>query len=255
MENVRLISLYSGSKGNSMLIGCGADEILIDAGRSLRALTTALRSVGSDLSRIKAIFITHEHSDHTSALEMLSKQYRIPVHMAEASAEQLLATARYLQNNLVVHPPLFEVTVGDLTVRSFPTPHDANCCVGYSIVLPDGSRIGYATDIGHITEEVRSGLLGARAVVLESNHDLEMLRCGPYPASLKARILSPRGHLSNADCCTFLSELAASGTKDVLLAHLSENNNDPDTALCAARKAGFGMHIDVAREGEPVRLL
>ncbi|MBQ5389349.1 MAG: MBL fold metallo-hydrolase, partial [Clostridia bacterium] len=112
MENVSLISLYSGSKGNCTYLRCGEDEILIDAGRSLRALTCALQSVGGDLSRIKAIFITHEHSDHVSALEMLSKKYHIPIHMTEDSAKKVLATTTYVKNNLVCHPPMYAETVG-----------------------------------------------------------------------------------------------------------------------------------------------
>ena len=155
MENVSLISLYSGSKGNSTYIRVGADEILIDAGRSLRALTSALNSIGSDIARIKAIFITHEHSDHISALEMLSKKFRIPIHITEESAKKLLATTLYVKNNIIRHSPIFEEKIGGITVRSFPTPHDSDMSVGYTVVLPSGEKIGYATDIGHITDEIR----------------------------------------------------------------------------------------------------
>lgn len=256
MENVSLISLYSGSKGNCTYIRAGSDEILIDAGRSLRALSSALNSIGSDLSRIKAIFITHEHSDHTSALEMLSKKYRIPVHITETSAKKVLATTRYAAQNLVCHSPLYEVEVGELKIRSFPTPHDSDMSVGYTVSMPDGEKIGYATDIGHITSEIRENLLGSSAVVLESNHDADMLRDGPYPAWLKMRIGSPRGHLSNSDCAAFLPELAASGTRDVLLAHLSAENNTPSAALeCAKCACCKNLRICVAKEGEPTKLL
>lgn len=256
MENVSLISLYSGSKGNCTYIRAGNDEILIDAGRSLRALSSALGSIGSDITRIKAIFITHEHSDHTSALEMLSKKYRIPVHITETSAKKVLATTRYAAQNLVCHPPLYEVEVGGLTIRSFPTPHDSDMSVGYTVSMPDGEKIGYATDIGHITNEIRENLIGSSAVVLESNHDTDMLRDGPYPSWLKMRIGSPRGHLSNTDCAAFLPELAASGTRDVLLAHLSAENNTPSAALeCAKCACCEGLHICVAKEGEPTKLL
>ncbi|MBQ8835879.1 MAG: MBL fold metallo-hydrolase [Clostridia bacterium] len=255
MENVSLVSLYSGSKGNCTYIRVGSDEILIDAGRSMRALTSALTSVGGDISRIKAIFITHEHSDHISALEMLSKKFRIPIHMTEDSAKKVLATTSYVKSNLICHSPLFEEKIGDITVRSFPTPHDSDMSVGYTIGLPSGEKIGYATDIGHITREIRENLLGSSAVVIESNHDLQMLHDGPYPAWLKVRIGSPRGHLSNADCSAFLPELVASGTRDILLAHLSGENNTPAEALKAAMSLNLGIHIDVAREGEPTRLI
>lgn len=256
MENVSLVSLYSGSKGNCTYIRCGEDEILIDAGRSLRALMSALSSIGGDITRIKAIFITHEHTDHVSALEMLSKKYRIPIHITEDSAKKVLATTTYVQSNLVRHPPLYEESVGALTVRSFPTPHDSDMSVGYTIELPSGEKIGYATDIGCITPVIRENLLGSAAVVLESNHDPAMLRDGPYPAWLKVRIGGNHGHLSNADCSAFLPELIASGTKDILLAHLSAENNTPDVALtCAKCACCEGFHVCVARESEPTKLL
>lgn len=256
MENVSLVSLYSGSKGNCTYIRAGQDEILIDAGRSLRALSSALSSIGGDLERIKAIFITHEHSDHVSALEMLSKKYRIPIHITEDSAKKVLATTSYVKNNLICHSPIFEEKIGGLTVRSFPTPHDSDMSVGYTIELSNGEKIGFATDIGHITSVIRENLLGSSAVVLESNHDMKMLENGPYPAWLKMRIGSPHGHLSNSDCAAFIPELIASGTQDIMLAHLSGENNAPDVALkCAKCACCENFHICVARESEPTKLL
>lgn len=256
MENVSLISLYSGSKGNSTYIRCGSDEILIDAGRSLRALTNALTNIGSNIERIKAIFITHEHSDHISALEMLSKKFHIPIHMTEESAKKVLSTTSYVKNNIICHSPVFEEKIGDISVRSFPTPHDSDMSVGYTIGLPSGEKIGYATDIGHITSEIRKNLLGSTAVVIESNHDIKMLENGPYPAWLKMRIGSQNGHLSNRDCAAFIPELIANGATDIMLAHLSEENNAPDVALeCAKCACCEGFHLCVARESEPTKLL
>lgn len=256
MENVSLISLYSGSKGNCTYIRCGEDEILIDAGRSFKALSSALTSIGSGIDRIKAIFITHEHSDHISALEMISKKFNIPIHITEESAKKVLATTSYVKNNIIRHTPLFEEQIGGMTVRSFPTPHDSDMSVGYTVSLPDGKKIGYATDIGHITDTIRENLLGSTAVVIESNHDTDMLRNGSYPSWLKIRISSSNGHLSNTDCSAFLPELIASGAKDILLAHLSDENNSPDTALsCAKCVCCENFHICVAKENEPTRLL
>ncbi|MBQ9428456.1 MAG: MBL fold metallo-hydrolase [Clostridia bacterium] len=248
-------TLYSGSKGNCTWIACGGDLVLIDAGRSAKSLCDGLRAVGLDIARVRAIFITHEHSDHIGALEMLSKKYDIPIHMAAPSAEKLLPTTVYLQKNIILHPPLFSERVGGMTVSSFCTPHDSEMSVGYRIELADGRRIGYATDIGHITDEISDGLAGAFAVVLESNHDPEMLQNGRYPLWLKARIASPRGHLSNTDCAAFLPRLAAGGTAHVLLAHLSAENNRPALALRTAQAACPALHILVAKEGEPTRLL
>ena len=255
MENVSLISLYSGSKGNCTYFKCGDDEILIDAGRSFRALTTALNSIGGNIERIKAIFITHEHSDHISALEMLSKKINIPIHITEDSAKKLISTTSYAKNNIICHSPLYEEQIGGILVRSFPTPHDSDMSVGYTITLPDGKKIGYATDIGHITPTIRENLLGSAAVVLESNHDINMLRDGPYPAWLKVRIESAIGHLSNRDCAAFIPELIASGTKDIMLAHLSGENNTPDIALECAKCVCGNCRVCIARESEPTRLL
>ena len=251
----RIYPLFSSSKGNSTYIGSKSEGILIDDGVSFSRLKKALELSGISLDAIKAVFVTHEHSDHVSALEMLSKKYHIPIHMTEDSAKKVLATTTYVKNNLVCHPPMYAETVGALTVRSFPTPHDSDMSVGFTIGLPSGEKIGYATDIGHITDAIRENLLGSAAVVIESNHDAEMLMDGPYPAWLKMRIRSPRGHLSNSDCCAFLPELAANGTRDILLAHLSAENNTPGTALRAALDTQLGIHIDVARESEPTKLI
>ena len=228
---MRLISLYSGSKGNAIFIRVGKDAILIDAGKSARALCNALREIGSDISEIRAIFVTHDHHDHTSALEMLSKKHDIPIHITERSAE-IFEGERYshIRERLVIHPPLFEVEVGSLRVRSFVTPHDSRMSVGYRIEL-EGCSVGVATDLGHVSDAVSDALIGCQAVMLESNHDIDMLESGPYPAFLKQRILSKRGHLSNSDSALFAAQLAAKGTKSFLLAHLSGENNTPSLAL------------------------
>ena len=255
MEDLQFCTLYSGSKGNCTYIRAGGDAILIDAGRSLRALCGGLAAVGSDISRVRAVFVTHEHADHTSALEMLSKKYGIPIHITEQSAERLFPSTRYLQANAVLHPPLYSVRVGGMEISSFTTPHDSDMSVGYVIRLSDGRKLAYATDIGHITDEIDENLHGAEAVVLESNHDTQMLEGGSYPAWLKARIASDYGHLSNEACGKFLPRLYEGGTRHVLLAHLSAENNTPRLALDSAKAACPKMDIVVAREGEPTRLL
>ena len=228
---MRVISLYSGSKGNSTLISAGGANILVDAGQSARRLTDALKAVEISPDSIDAIFITHEHSDHISALEVFLKKHPIPVHITEKSARKLLEKGlTYLDECLRLHPPLFTEQIKGLTVTSFPTPHDSMCSVGYRFKYNDGERereIGFATDIGYVSDAISEGLMGCEAVVLESNHDVEMLKNGSYPYDLKQRILSRRGHLSNSDCAVFASELCANGAKNILLAHLSEENNHP----------------------------
>lgn len=235
MKELRIVTLYSGSGGNSVYIRVADTAILIDAGKSARTLCNSLKAIGSDIGEISAIFITHDHHDHISALEVLSKKHEIPIHMTYASAKAFdRCPDSSIHSRLVLHDPEYTETVGELTVRSFRTPHDSRMSVGYRIEFCDGERVrafGVATDIGYVTDEIRRGLCGCEAVVLESNHDVDMLMKGPYPYELKRRIRSNRGHLSNKDSALFASELAASGTRAFMLAHLSEENNEPSLAL------------------------
>lgn len=236
MVNYRIISLYSGSSGNSFLILTPRARLLIDAGKNARALTRALDEVGVPIDSIDAIFITHDHTDHISALPVLLKHHPIPVHAVEATAQVIDRTVSACAADCILrHRPLFCETVGDVTVRSFITPHDSEFSVGYRMEITDEQgvvhAVGYATDLGYVTEDVRAALLGCESVVLESNHDRDMLLTGPYPYQLKQRILSRYGHLSNDDCAAFVGELAEQGMRHLMLAHLSEQNNDPEIAF------------------------
>ena len=252
--------LYSGSTGNAALLCAGDTAVLIDAGRSAKCLCAAIQSAGVDPAAIKAIFLTHEHNDHIAALEVFLKRHPIPVHAAGASAERLLTKAGdHLRAALIPHPPLFCETVGDLTFTSFRTSHDSAESVGYRIAVQGEGQtryLGYATDLGVVTPDVEQGLLGCEGVVLECNHDPEMLMTGPYPYDLKRRVASRRGHLSNADCAVFSTRLAANGLKRLLLAHLSETNNLPDLALCEVKAAlaGTGVHVAAASPTEITEL-
>ena len=238
----RLCTLYSGSKGNAAYLETPTARILIDAGKNARTLTTSLHDIGVDVDTIDAIFITHEHTDHVSALEVLTKKHRIPVYMLYNSALRFKDTQpQALCSCLQIREKApFSEVIGGVTVTAFETPHDSRASVGYRFEFCDGDHtvcIGYATDIGYITEEIRAGLTGCEAVVLESNHDEQMLMDGPYPYDLKLRIRSNRGHLSNADSASLAADLAAHGTRAFLLAHLSEENNDPTLALDEALSA------------------
>ncbi len=258
-------TLYSGSSGNSVYFNLCGHEFLIDAGKSARTLCASLSEIGADISRIEAIFVTHEHTDHIGALEVLTKKHHIPVHVASRSAIKLKNLGSGgLNGCLVEHPPIYEESLGDVRISSFVTPHDSMASVGYRIEFieeDNGEKhchaIGLATDIGHIDESIRHGLMGCRDVILESNHDVDMLMCGPYPEVLKMRILSARGHLSNSDCAAFAAELCEKGTKNILLAHLSEENNDPELALSETLSsvADSSIHIAVASRDLPVRLI
>ena len=230
-----IATLYSGSTGNAAYICAGGAKILIDAGKCTRTLCASLNELGVSIDEIDAIFLTHEHRDHTGALEVLTKKHPIPIHVTKKSALRLTAKPdSALAGCIVTHTPIFHEFVKDLRVTSFPTPHDSRESVGYHLEFEDENgithMIGYATDIGHISTHVRNGLMGCESVVLESNHDPEMLWGGPYPYDLKERIASRWGHLSNPDCAEFTAELTANGTKNILLAHLSQENNDPQLA-------------------------
>ena len=236
----RMGTLFSGSTGNCTYIETPHARILIDAGKCTKTLLSALSEIGVSPDSIDAIFITHEHNDHISALPVLSKKCRIPVYMVYESARKYEKNPpRELCECLVLQRDTdFSVEIGDMTVTAFPTPHDSRASVGYRITvtgepvdgLCESVALGVATDIGYVTESIREGLRGCRSVVVESNHDLEMLREGPYPYDLKQRILSRRGHLSNPDCADLCAYLALHGTVDFLLAHLSEQNNVPEIA-------------------------
>lgn len=253
-------TLASSSKGNSIYVRLGDDEILIDAGISCKRLCDALRGIDTDISRIKAVFVTHEHSDHVSGLETLAKKYNIPIHITEPSARAYLCSSKAASaaSTAIIHPILYSETVGALVVRSFATPHDSAASVGY--VVSDGTpehTLAVATDIGTVTDEVSDALIGCENVILESNHDENMLLCGSYPYELKRRILSDFGHLSNEAAAAFVSHLAASGTKRILLAHLSQDNNLPELAYHSSLAVleGKNVFLGVAAPNEPTKLV
>ena len=236
MPNYRLCTLYSGSGGNAAYLETPTARILIDAGKCTRTLIASLRSVGVEPDSLDAIFITHDHNDHVAALEVLAKKHPIPVHILYKSAlryrdtqpEALCGCFRLYEK------APFTTRVGEVTVTAFETPHDSRASVGYRFEFPDGNsviRVGYATDIGHVSETLREGIMGCETVVLESNHDVDMLMNGPYPYDLKLRIRGRRGHLSNRECADLCAELAEQGMMNLLLAHLSEENNHPDLAF------------------------
>lgn len=262
-ENYKICSLYSGSGGNSTFISAGGVNILIDAGKSAKSLCCALSSIGISPESIDAIFVTHEHTDHVSALQTFSHKYRADIHMLLSCAKKKFYGLRdeALFSKMVFHEdPNFEVSVGALKVKAFPTPHDSFGSVGYRFSFMDGDKqvnIGFATDIGHVTNEVRDNLLGCQSVIIESNHDEIMLMEGNYPYELKLRIHSKRGHLSNSECAALAALLTVNGTKNIMLAHLSEENNLPQIAYneSLVAIANPEIKLTVAAPAHPVWLI
>ena len=204
----RFCTLYSGSEGNAAYLETPSARILIDAGRCARTLTASLRQLGVSPEELDAVFITHEHRDHIAALEVLTRKHPLPVHMLlDCAMRYRDSQAEALCSCLVLYrQPYFTATVGDVTVRAFPTLHDSRASVGYRFEF-GGISVGYMTDTGCVTDRMEQMLSGCEAVVLESNHDEQLLLSGPYPYDLKLRIRSNRGHLSNRDAAA----LAARG--------------------------------------------
>ena len=235
-EDLVVYTLASGSSGNAVYIRSGEVELLIDAGISKKRIECAMNSVGSTLSNITAIFITHEHSDHISSLDMITKHHKIPIYLTSPSAEAILGQPRFIHAAECARPQSiqFDISLGRLNIRSFPTPHDSAASVGYVVTTPDSSA-AVATDIGHITSDIESALYGVKNVILESNHDVNMLLSGPYSYPLKCRILSDYGHLSNEAASIFAASLCEHGTSRLLLAHLSRENNFPELAIETTR--------------------
>ena len=235
-ENYKICSLYSGSKGNCTYICAGGASILIDAGKSAKCLCATLSEIGVSPESIDAIFVTHEHTDHVSALQTFSHKFNADIHILLSSAKKKFYGLRdeALFSKMVFHDsPDFEVEIKGLKIKAFPTPHDSCGSVGYRFTVMDGenqTHIGFATDIGYVTDEVRDNLLGCESVIIESNHDEIMLMEGSYPYELKLRIRSKKGHLSNTECAALSALLSVNGTKNIMLAHLSEENNVPEVA-------------------------
>lgn len=248
----RLCPLFSGSSGNSYYIGSRSAGVLIDCGRNARQLDGMLRLCGIDPLAIQAVLVTHEHTDHTNGLRVFCKKYSLPVY---ASAGTLRAVARSAEGLDLREMPE-SVELAGMEVEAFPVSHDCAQPVGYRVRTEDGRRFCLATDLGYLSHEVKGALLGCDAVVIESNHDVELLRNGPYPYHLKRRILSDQGHLSNGVCAQFLPELLKSGTRRFLLGHLSRENNRPQLAVDAAvgelTKAGYTRDVDYILEVAPV---
>lgn len=236
-DSIRIISLYSGSKGNCTYLSIDGVEFLIDAGGSFKSLKTALEAIGTSVSNISHIFITHEHIDHIGSLNVMLKRFSPFVHMQKSSAFSLYDKYPALNGRITEHAPIYTTALGSFTVSSFVLSHDSSGCLGY-VVYKDGKKLfGSMTDTGYVSDEMRNNILGCKYAMCEANHDVDMLLYGPYPPSVKERILSRFGHLSNFECATLVRELLECGSEKVLLAHLSEENNTPETALAAINSA------------------
>ncbi len=226
--------LASGSEGNSIYLRSGNRALLIDAGLSAAGLRKRMSSAGVPESELEAIVITHEHSDHIKGVRVLSGKLGVPVYANQKTAG---AASLGIADSQLIRFRTGEVfCAGGFRLLPFPVPHDASDPVGFQIT--DGPfRVGIATDLGSITTEVITGLSNCNMVILESNHDREMLLNGPYHPKLKERIDGPFGHLSNEDAASLAASVAHSGLTWLILAHLSHTNNRPSLGVECARIA------------------
>lgn len=231
----RICPLFSSSSGNSTYISSASTAVLIDAGASCKALLNSMEAVGCNTEKIKAIAITHEHSDHIKGLNVLLKKLKVPLIASSKTLQALEGMNIIPPQTYIIPTDNGPIEIGDLLVDGFSTSHDCEGSSGYSVILKDNRKISVCTDLGIVTSGVREALKGSSAVLFESNHDIRMLKNGPYPPQLKLRILSDSGHLSNGSCANELPDLLKNGTTRFILGHLSRHNNLPMLALSSAK--------------------
>ena len=240
---MRLVSLASGSKGNAVLVSTDRTRILVDCGITAKRADESLKALGVEkgLGDIDALLLTHEHSDHIRGVKRLMSAWQIPVYATEGTLSSLARVTgdeyfRYAGRTLM--EPVradFELEIGDISILPFSTYHDAAepCAYSFSAAGENGAGTAAAvlTDCGHYDDYITAHLTELDALLLEANHDPEMLARGPYPMALKRRIFSPRGHMSNPDAGELLAKVFAPRLKSVLLGHLSMENNTHRIAL------------------------
>lgn len=249
---MKFCSLYSGSSGNSIFVAADNAKILIDAGLAGKKIDEALKHIGEEPSNIDGIFITHEHIDHIKGVGVLSRKYDIPIYANDSTwAVMEKNIGKIKEHNIRIMDRRSSIAINDLEIKSFNIPHDAIAPVGYTI-RANGKTASVVTDFGVFTEEIRDNIIDSNIILLESNHDVNMLKMGPYPYNLKLRVLGENGHLSNEDCgAAIVSLLKANEKKHIMLGHLSGTNNHPDLAYQTVKDV---LSLNGIKPGEDVSL-
>jgi phosphoribosyl 1,2-cyclic phosphodiesterase len=266
--SLRVTILASGSSGNCTLLETDQTRLLVDAGLGKKETLRRLTAVGRDVDRLDGIVISHEHTDHIGSLAQVLGQWRTTVYLNEATHTEvmrILPETSHKRLDRVEHIRAGQrFIVGDIEVSPFAIPHDAVDPLGFTF-RTNGTKVAIVTDLGYLPELVKVHLRDSDCLMLESNHDLEMLKVGPYPWHIKQRVMSRTGHLSNHTVSEFLADAEAfdAHARYVVLAHLSENNNNPDVARISAeealgRRAGaaaFYGELIVASQSSPLPTL
>ncbi len=237
-------NLYSGSSGNCSYIETDNTKILIDCGVSSKKIEEALNSIGVSLKEIDAILISHEHSDHIKGLPVICKNYHIPIYANNPTFTNINQNIPDELKNKFNSNEKFEIK--DTKIYPFSIPHDAAEPCGFNIFF-DNKKFTIATDIGHIDNKILHNLDESDFLLLESNYEVNMLQCSRYPYPLKRRILGPNGHLSNDDAGLVVSELLKQGVNNIMLGHLSENNNFPELAYQTVMDSIISKNVDISK--------
>ena len=251
----RLCSIASGSSGNCIYIGNDKSGLLVDAGVSCKNILENLKNIGVCTESIKGLLVTHEHSDHMKSIGAMSRKLNIPIYANSKTWEALDGSIGTVKaENIRVFDTGKEFSIEDICILSFSISHDAADPVGYTFSL-GMEKLGLATDLGYFSETVRDALKGSRFVMLEANHDVEMLKVGSYPYFLKRRILGEFGHLSNESSGHAACELVGLGVEQIMLGHLSRENNFPQLAYETVRgimeEKGIMVQKDVTLDVAP----
>lgn len=233
----KICPLYSSSSGNSTYIGTKNGGILIDAGASFKGISEGIAAIDESVQDIFAVAVTHEHTDHVKGLKTLLNKTNAKLLASAQTAETLVNNGLIPQKTEIIALDNSPLEINGIELCRFATSHDCIGSSGYKITLPDGKRVTVCTDLGIVTDTVRNAIMGSDLILLESNHDINMLKSGPYPPQLKARILSDKGHLSNNLCANELKNLLQNGTRRFILGHLSQHNNTPILAKASAEAA------------------
>lgn len=227
---IRFCTLFSGSSGNAVYLETDKTKILIDCGVSGRKVAASLAEIGVKAEELDAILVTHEHIDHTKSLGVVSRRYNLPIYANESTwtgIENIMGSID--EGNKIYIETGRDFYIKDILIHPFPIPHDAAEPVAYNFYA-DNKKITLATDIGHINDNLLSNIKGCNMLLIEANHDVEMLKCCSYPYYVKKRILGEKGHLCNEAAGELIASMAKSGTEVFLLGHLSKNNNFPQLA-------------------------